>query len=68
MCPCAVYVFVFDDKGRLLIQRRSDAKKIGPGQWDLSVAEHLSQGGAGSQQHAQQDSHTRTIVPRVRRL
>lgn len=40
----AVYVFVFDDRGRLLIQRRSDAKKIGPGQWDLSVAEHLSQG------------------------
>jgi isopentenyldiphosphate isomerase len=40
-----VYVFVFDDRGRLLIQRRSDAKKIGPGQWDLSVAEHLSQGG-----------------------
>jgi isopentenyldiphosphate isomerase len=40
----AVYVFVFDKKGRLLIQRRSPNKKIGPGQWDLSVAEHLSQG------------------------
>jgi isopentenyldiphosphate isomerase len=40
----AVYVFVFDTKGRLLIQRRSSDKKIGPGQWDLSVAEHLSQG------------------------
>lgn len=40
----AVYVFVFDKKGRLLIQRRSSAKKIGPNQWDLSVAEHLSKG------------------------
>jgi isopentenyldiphosphate isomerase len=40
----AVYVFVFDKKGRLLIQRRSPNKKIGQGQWDLSVAEHLSQG------------------------
>jgi hypothetical protein len=40
----AVYCFVFDTQGRLLIQRRSLEKKIGPGQWDLSVAEHLSPG------------------------
>jgi hypothetical protein len=39
-----VYVFVFDTKGRLLIQKRSADKKIGPNQWDLSVAEHLSAG------------------------
>lgn len=45
VCWCSeVYVFVFDKKGRLLIQRRSSAKKIGPNQWDLSVAEHLSKG------------------------
>lgn len=47
-CPlepvAAVYVFVFDSKGRLLIQKRSANKKIGPNQWDLSVAEHLSAG------------------------
>ncbi|KAL4448132.1 hypothetical protein ABPG75_005351 [Micractinium tetrahymenae] len=40
----AVYVWVFRPDGRLLIQRRSAAKKIGPGQWDLSVAEHLQPG------------------------
>lgn len=40
----AVYVWVFRLDGRLLIQRRSAAKKIGPSQWDLSVAEHLQPG------------------------
>ncbi|GBF92961.1 NUDIX hydrolase [Raphidocelis subcapitata] len=40
----AVYVWVFDPSGRLLLQRRSWDKKIGPGQWDLSAAEHLSVG------------------------
>lgn len=40
----AVYCFVFDTRGRLLIQRRSSKKSIGPNQWDLSVAEHLSPG------------------------
>jgi hypothetical protein len=40
----AVYVWVFDGDGRLLLQRRSFDKKIGPGQWDLSAAEHLSPG------------------------
>ncbi len=40
----AVYCFVFNNEGQLLIQRRSRKKKIGPGQWDLSVAEHLSPG------------------------
>jgi hypothetical protein len=41
----AVYVWVFDAAGRLLLQQRSWEKKIGPGQWDLSAAEHLSIGG-----------------------
>ena len=40
----AVYCFVFSSDGRLLLQRRSEAKKIGAGQWDLSAAEHLSPG------------------------
>lgn len=40
----AVYCFVYDSKGRLLVQRRSSAKSIGPNQWDMSVAEHLSPG------------------------
>jgi isopentenyldiphosphate isomerase len=40
----AVYCFVFNPQGQLLTQQRSQHKKIGPGQWDLSVAEHLSPG------------------------
>jgi isopentenyldiphosphate isomerase len=40
----AAYVWVFDTLGRLLIQQRSEEKRIGPGQWDLSVAEHLAPG------------------------
>ena len=40
----AVYCYVFNPQGQLLIQQRSKDKKIGPGQWDLSVAEHLSPG------------------------
>lgn len=37
----AVYCFVFNSSGKLLIQKRSPNKKVGPSQWDLSVAEHL---------------------------
>eukprot|EP00195_Chlamydomonas_chlamydogama_P005946 CAMPEP_0202906898 /NCGR_PEP_ID=MMETSP1392-20130828/40640_1 /ASSEMBLY_ACC=CAM_ASM_000868 /TAXON_ID=225041 /ORGANISM="Chlamydomonas chlamydogama, Strain SAG 11-48b" /LENGTH=196 /DNA_ID=CAMNT_0049595581 /DNA_START=47 /DNA_END=634 /DNA_ORIENTATION=+ len=40
----AVYCFVFNSKKELLIQRRSWKKKVGPSQWDLSVAEHLQPG------------------------
>ena len=40
----AVYCWVFDNTGCVLIQRRSPLKKIGPNQWDLSVAEHLQPG------------------------
>ena len=40
----AVYCFVRDARGRVLLQRRSAEKKVGPNQWDLSVAEHLSPG------------------------
>lgn len=47
-CVQAVYVFVFNPEGELLMQRRSAKKKIAPGEWDLSVAEHLSPGGGGA--------------------
>lgn len=40
----AVYCFVFDTEGDLLLQQRADRKKIGPGEWDLSLAEHLQPG------------------------
>jgi isopentenyl-diphosphate Delta-isomerase len=40
----AVYCFVFNTAGQLLLQRRSSKKKIAPLKWDLSVAEHLQPG------------------------
>jgi isopentenyl-diphosphate Delta-isomerase len=40
----AVYCWVFNSTGELLVQQRNPKKKIGPGQWDLSVAEHLQPG------------------------
>jgi hypothetical protein len=40
----AVYCWVFNSQGEVLIQQRSALKKIGPNQWDLSVAEHLQPG------------------------
>ena len=40
----AVYAWVFNPAGELLIQRRNPLKKIGANQWDLSVAEHLQPG------------------------
>ena len=40
----AVYCWVFNPEGDVLIQRRSPLKKIGANQWDLSVAEHLQPG------------------------
>ncbi|MGD9701887.1 MAG: NUDIX hydrolase [Acidimicrobiia bacterium] len=33
----AVYVLVTDSAGRLLIHRRSDAKDVWPGRWDLAA-------------------------------
>lgn len=40
----AVYCWVFDAAGRVLLQQRSAGKSTGPGQWDLSCAEHLQPG------------------------
>lgn len=40
----AVYCWVFNKEGLVLLQKRSPLKKIGPSQWDLSLAEHLQPG------------------------
>jgi isopentenyldiphosphate isomerase len=40
----AVYCWVFNARGEVLLQRRSPQKKIGAGLWDLSLAEHLQPG------------------------
>lgn len=40
----AVYVWLCSKGGELLLQRRARSKRIGGGQWDISVAEHLLPG------------------------
>ena len=40
----AVHVLVYDDRGRLLLQKRSAGKEIQPGKWDTSVGGHLAAG------------------------
>ena len=38
------HLCVFDSRGRLLIQQRSDEKRIWPGKWDVSAAGGVSTG------------------------
>jgi len=40
----AVHVLVFDEQGRLFLQKRSARKDIQPGKWDTSVGGHLQPG------------------------
>ena len=40
----AVHVLVFNDQGKLLLQKRSADKLIQPGKWDSSVGGHLDLG------------------------
>lgn len=39
-----VHVLVFDEDGRLLLQKRSRTKDVAPGKWDTSVGGHVSPG------------------------
>jgi isopentenyldiphosphate isomerase len=39
-----VHVLVFDEKGRLLLQKRSLDKDVAPGRWDTSVGGHVGIG------------------------
>lgn len=38
------HVLIFDDQGRLLLQKRSLSKDVQPGKWDTSVGGHLDPG------------------------
>ncbi len=40
----AVHILVFDDQGRLLLQKRSMLKDLNKGLWDTSAAGHVDQG------------------------
>lgn len=39
-----VHVLVFDNEGRLLLQKRSLNKDVAPGKWDTSVGGHINPG------------------------
>ncbi len=39
-----VHVLVFDEEGRLLLQKRSLSKDVAPGRWDTSVGGHVGVG------------------------
>lgn len=39
-----VHVLVFDDDNRLLLQKRSEKKRVAPGKWDTSVGGHVDCG------------------------
>jgi isopentenyldiphosphate isomerase len=39
-----IHVLVFNDKGELLLQKRSLNKDVAPGKWDTSVGGHVSPG------------------------
>jgi isopentenyl-diphosphate delta-isomerase type 1 len=39
-----VHVLVFNDKNELLLQKRSQNKKIQPGKWDTSIGGHIESG------------------------
>ena len=43
----AVYGFIFDEKGNVLLQKRSANKKLWPNLWDLTVGGHIMAGEFG---------------------
>ena len=45
----AVYAFIIDDKGNVLLQKRSASKKLWPNLWDATVGGHVDSGEFGRQ-------------------
>ena len=45
----AVYAFIIDDKGNILLQKRSENKKLWPNMWDVTVGGHVDTGEFGRQ-------------------
>ena len=45
----AVYAFIINDEGDILLQRRSDNKKLWPNMWDVTVGGHVKTGEFGRQ-------------------
>ena len=40
----AVYAFIIDDKGNILLQKRSNNKKLWPNMWDVTGGGHVDAG------------------------
>lgn len=45
----AVYAFIIDDYGNVLLQKRSSNKKLWPNMWDVTVGGHVNSGEFGRQ-------------------
>lgn len=45
----AVYAFIIDDDGNILLQKRSGNKKLWPNMWDVTVGGHVDAGEFGRQ-------------------
>lgn len=45
----AVYAFIIDDDGNVLLQKRSSHKKLWPNRWDVTVGGHVDSGEFGRQ-------------------
>lgn len=45
----AVYAFIIDDKGNILLQKRSNNKKLWPNMCDVTVGGHVDAGKFGRQ-------------------
>ena len=45
----AVYAFVIDEKGNVLLQKRSSQKRLWPNLWDVTVGGHVESGEFGRQ-------------------
>ena len=45
----AVFCLIINDKGEILLQRRSNGKKLWPNKWDVTVGGHVRKGEFGRQ-------------------
>ena len=45
----AIYGFIFNEKGEVLLQKRSQSKKLWPGLWDITAGGHVLAGEFGEQ-------------------
>ena len=57
-----VHVCAFDSRGRLLIQRRTEEKRVWPGRWDVSVGGGVD-AGETSRQAAEREFHEELGIP-----